>query len=185
MKKANLTHNTLLRDEALMLSPMVMSNAFFCFGNSESIFNNSSTKTSNLMKKVNFKMVLMALSVMFTFLFVGVGTASAQQATDQGIYAPAPGNFMNTDEAGVTLLQQIDVLGNQLGNYDPGTPLYNSTRRQALYYRGIYMELQNGNSVAASIGLGFFNLNDTNGNGDLSKVQLYDLRQQAIDLLSQ
>ena len=168
-----------------MLPPVVARNAFFDFGNSALIFNNSSTKTSNLMKKVNFKMVLMTLSVMFTFLFVGVGTTSAQQATDQGIYAPAQGTFMNTDEAGVTLLTTIEDLGQTLQNLSQGSPLFTTTERQALYYRGIYMELQNGNSVAASIGLGFFNLNDQNGPGDLSKTQLYNLRKDAIELLSQ
>ena len=137
------------------------------------------------MKKVNFKNVLMTLSVVFTFLFVGIGTVSAQQATDQGIYAPAQGNFMNTDEAGVTLLTTIENLGQVLQTLPQGSPLFTSTQREALYYRGIYIELQNGNTVAASIGLGFFNLNDTNGHGDLSKVQLYNLRQNAIDLLSQ
>lgn len=137
------------------------------------------------MKKVNFKVVLMTLTVMFTFLFVGVGTTSAQQATDQGIYAPAQGNFVSTDEAGVTLLATLEDLGQALQTLTPGTPVFTSTEREALYYRGIYIELQNGSSVATSIGRGFFNLNDTNGHGDLSKAQLYELRQDAIDLLSQ
>ena len=168
-----------------MLPPVVARNAFFVFGNSATIFNISSTKTFNLMKKVNFKNVLMTLSVMFTLFFVGVGTVSAQQVTDQGIYAPAPGNFVSTDEAGVTLLATIEDLGATLQGLSQGSPLYTSTQREALYYRGIYIELQNGSSVAVSIGRGFFNLNDTNGHGDLSKAQLYELRQNAIDLLSQ
>lgn len=168
-----------------MLPPVVARNAFFGFGNSALIFNNSSTKTFNLMKKVNFKMVLMTLSVAFTFLFVGMNTAMAQQSTGEGIQAPAQGNFMNSDEAGVALNSEITVMGTALSGMTPGTPLYNATRRKALYYRGIYMEIQNGNAVSQSIGLGFGHLlNNVVDAKGASKSVLLQLRQDAIALLS-
>lgn len=169
-----------------MLSAMMTANAFFCFGNSASFFNISLTKTSNLMKKVNFKRVLMTLSVMFTFLFVGGLTkALAQQVPSEGIQAPAQGSFVNTDQAILTLDAEITQLGNDLNNLPQGSPIYNATRRKALYYRGIYMELQNGNSVAESIGSGFAHLlnNVMDANG-ASKSVLFQLRQDAIALLS-
>ncbi len=137
------------------------------------------------MKKVNFKMVLSVLAVAFTILFVGVNPASAQQGLDQGITAPAQGNFVNSDEAGVILYDAVQVLGNQMGSMTPGSPLYNATRRKALYYKGIYIEIQNGHTVSESIGLGFQhllnNLNDANG---ATKSVLLQLRQDAIAMLS-
>jgi len=106
------------------------------------------------MKKVNFKKVLMTLMVAFTFLFVGVSTSNAQSMIGQDIYSPAQGTFVNNDQAGVTLLATIEGLGNSLALLQPGTPIYTSTRRQALYYRGIYQDLLNSNNVAARIGTG-------------------------------
>lgn len=137
------------------------------------------------MKKVNFKMVLMTLSVMFTFLFVGVGTTVAQQSTGEGIQAPAQGNFMNADEAGVALYDEITQLGNTMNGATPGSPLYNASRRKALYYRGIYTEIHNGHSVSESIGLGFGHLlnNAVDAKG-ANKSVLLQLRQDAINLLS-
>lgn len=137
------------------------------------------------MKKVNFKNVLAALAVVFLFLFVGVATSSAQELTTEDIQAPAQGNFVNSDEAGVILLAEVEQLGIQLGGLPQGSPMYNSTRRQALYYRGIYREILNNNTVSESIGLGFGHLlnNSIDANG-VTKSVLLDLRQIAIDLLS-
>jgi hypothetical protein len=139
------------------------------------------------MKKVNFKKVLMPLMVAFTFLFVGVGTINAQLATvGNGLYSPAQGDFVNNDQAGVTLLTTIEGLGTLLETLPQGSPLYISTRRQALYYRGIYMDLLSSNDVAASIGTGLSHITVmTDGsNGPIPKPVLQALRQGAIDLLS-
>ncbi|TAK44928.1 MAG: hypothetical protein EPO28_04230 [Saprospiraceae bacterium] len=140
------------------------------------------------MKKANFKKALMALLMAaFTFLFVGVGTTNAQLATvGGGLYSPAQGNFVNNDQAGITLLASIDDLGTLLESLQPGTPAYTSTRRQALYYKGIYQDLLSSNNVAASIGTGLQHLTIVaDGSiGPISKTALLALRQGAISLLS-
>jgi hypothetical protein len=139
------------------------------------------------MKKVNFKKALMAFMVAFTFLVLGMGTANAQSDAVVGdLYSPVQGNFVNSDQANVILLATIEDLGTVLEGLQPGSPLYISTRRQALYYRGIYMDLQSSGDVAASIGTGLSHVTImTDGsNGPIATSVLLALRQGAVDLLS-
>jgi len=140
---------------------------------------------SNLMKKVNFKKVLMALATVFTLMVFSVEQAEAQAINEfsTGLYDPAPGAFVSSTDAEGLLESEFITLGDVLQNVTPGTPVHTVTLRTAHYYRGIYMELQNGKSVSAAIGTGLSNLNDLNGFGDLTRAQLADLRQTAIELL--
>jgi hypothetical protein len=139
------------------------------------------------MKKVNFKKALTALMVAFTFFVVGTGTVNAQMASaDQGLYSPAQGAFVNSDQAGVTLTASVGDMQAVLGTLQPGSPLYTSTLRQAIYYRGIYLDIQGGQDVATSIGTGLRHLTMTPNasNGSIPRTTLLALRQGAISLLS-
>lgn len=136
------------------------------------------------MKKVNFKDVLMTLMVAFTFLFVGVGTSNAQTGLDQGLYAPAQGVFVNSDQAGVILAGTIQDMGDQLQILTPGSAAYTATARQAIYYKGIMMEIDAGHTVAEAIGTGLTNLNDVTGYGEVPRNTLASMKQDAIAMLA-
>ena len=136
------------------------------------------------MKKVNFKNVLMTLMVAFTFLFVGVGTGNAQTGLAQGLYSPASGTFVSSDQAGVVLAGTIQDMGDLLQTISPGSSVYTSTARQAIYYKGIMMEINAGHSVAESIGTGLTYLNDAAGYGEVPRNTLASMKQEAITVLS-
>ena len=137
------------------------------------------------MKKVNFKKVMMALVTVFALVTFGVEKAEAQALNEfsTGLYDPAPGTFVSSAQAEGILKVEFEEISDVLQNLTPGNPVYDVQIRLAHYYRGIYMEVQNGKSVSAAIGSGLSNLNDLNGQGDLTRHQLADLRQTAIDLL--
>ncbi len=136
------------------------------------------------MKNVSLQKWLMAMTLVVCAMALPCTRLAAQQIP-QGITAPAQGNFMNSDQAGVVLYDEIQLLGVQMSSLTPGSPLYNAVRRKALYYRGIYMSIQGGNSVASSIGLGFQHLlnNAVDANG-ATKAVLLQLRKDAVQLLS-
>ena len=139
------------------------------------------------MKKVNFKKVLMALVAVFALMFFSVEKAEAQaqvispNTTGTGLYDPAPGTFLGSDEARDLLMNTIVVLKNNAGT--PGSASYQEARRTGLYYNGILNELVTGKSVPEAIVVGLLSLNDTNGFGDLQKNDLAELRNGAVDLL--
>ena len=137
------------------------------------------------MKKVNFKKVLMALVTVFALVTFGVEKAEAQALNEfsTGLYDPAPGTFVSSDDAETVLEGEFQAISDILQNLTPGNPVYNVQLRLAHYYRGIYMDIQDGKSVSVAIGSGLNNLNDLNGQGSLTRYQLADLRQTAIDLL--
>lgn len=145
----------------------------------------SVSKTCNPMKNVSLPRWLTAMALLVCALAMPCTRLAAQQNPTQGITAPAQGNFMNADQAGIVLYDEVQALGVQLSSLTPGSPLYNAVRRKALYYRGIYMSIQSGNNVATSIGLGFQHLlnNAVDANG-ATKAVLFQLRKDAIQLLS-
>ena len=136
---------------------------------------------SNLMKKVNFKKVLMALVAVFALMVFGVEQAEAQAINEfsSGLYDPAPGTFMGSDEAQDLLIATIT----DLKTVGQGSPGYATAHKTGLYYNGIYQQILAGKSVSVAIGAGLASLNDSNGYGDVSRVELKELREGAIDLL--
>lgn len=137
---------------------------------------------SNLMKKVNFKKVLLTLVAVFSLMVFGVEQAEAQAINEfsTGLYDPAPGTFLGSSEAQDILVNTITSLKNGV---TPGTPAYTAAQKVGLYYNGIYQELLAGKSVSVAIGVGLASLNDTNGFGSLSRYDLKQLRDGAIVLL--
>ncbi len=137
---------------------------------------------SNLMKKVNFKKVLLTLVAVFSLMVFGVEQAEAQAINEfsTGLYDPAPGTFLGSDAAQDVLVNAINDLKNGV---TPGTPAYTAAQKVGLYYNGIYQEILSGKSVSVAIGVGLTALNDTNGFGDLGRYELKELREGAIDLL--
>ena len=140
---------------------------------------------SNLMKKVNFKKVLMALVAVFALMVFGVEKAEAQAINEfsTGLYDPAPGTFFGSDEAKDVLVNTIASLKNSIANLPQGSPGVTAVRKTVYYYNGIYLGLLDGKSVSTCIGTGLYELNDCNGYGTLSRLELKNLRDGAIDLL--
>ena len=136
------------------------------------------------MKKVNFKNGLFALLAVLALMLIDVQKVEAQAINEMstGLYDAAPGNFVSPTEAEDILLGNIETLAQSLQALPQG-PAYTAAVRAAVYYRGIYQELQVGKSVSESIGSGLGYLNDSVGLGDLSRYDLADLRQSAIELL--
>ncbi len=137
------------------------------------------------MKKVNFKNVLMALSLLLVFFFVGTSTVSAQQTSSElssGITAVPQGNFVNADAALQLVEGQLETIAQQLKGLPIGTNMYKAVELQYIYFDQINTNLGAGVGVPESIAQ---SLNavmvDTN---PASKTQLVQLKQSAIDLLS-
>ena len=140
---------------------------------------------SNLMKKVNFKKVLMALVAVFSLMVFGVEQMEAQAINEfsTGLYDPAPGTFLGTDEAVSVLTGITTSYKEDLEVLLPGNPVYQNVLKNYIYYDGIITELDNGKSVSAAIGTGLTALGDSNGFGSLTRNELKELRDGAIDLL--
>ncbi|RME06609.1 MAG: hypothetical protein D6816_07550 [Bacteroidetes bacterium] len=137
------------------------------------------------MKKVNFKNVLMALSLLLVFFFVGTSTASAQQTSSElssGITAVPQGNFVNADAALQLVEGHLETITEQLKGLPVGTTMYKAVELQYIYFNEINTNLGAGVGVPESIGqsLGAV-MTDVN---PASKSQLVELKQSAIDLLS-
>lgn len=137
------------------------------------------------MKKVNFKNALMALVLALVFLAVGTEQANAQVNAQFNASAPTPGvSYVSTDEAQDILASTIADLKTVLEGLQPGSAMFKATERTVLYYYGIIEQLQLGKSVPVSIQEGRSYLNDSNGNGNLTKQQWSQMVQDATDLLS-
>jgi len=137
------------------------------------------------MKKVNFKNVLMALSLLLVFFFVGTSTASAQQTSSElssGITVVPQGNFVNADAALQLVEGHLETITEQLKGLPVGTTMYKAVELQYIYFNEINTNLGAGVGVPESIGqsLGAV-MTDVN---PASKSQLVELKQSAIDLLS-
>jgi len=135
------------------------------------------------MKKVNFKKVLLALVTVFSLMVFGVEQAEAQAINEfsSGLYDPAPGTFLGSDEAQDVLVNTINSLKNTIASLPPNAAV--ALRKTVYYYNGIYLGLLTGKSVSTCIGTGLFELNDCNGFGTLPRNELRTMRQGAIDLL--
>lgn len=137
------------------------------------------------MKKVNFKKVLMALVAVFALTVFSVERAEAQAINEfsSGLYDPAPGTFLGSDEAQDVLVNGLMDLKNTLVGLTPGSPVYQAILKTVNYHSGIYHELQNGKSVSVAIGTGLGSLTNSADGAIPSRYELKELRQGAIDLL--
>lgn len=137
------------------------------------------------MKKVNFKNVLMALSLLLAFFFAGTSTVSAQQTSSElstGITAVPQGNFVTTEAALQLIEEQLADFSVQMKGLPVGTTMYKAIERQYNYYTEINTNLGAGIGVPESIGQSMYVvMSDTN---PATKTQLVQLKQSAIDLLS-
>ena len=143
---------------------------------------------SNLMKKVNFKKVLIAFVAVFALMFIGVEKAEAQAVNEfsTGLYDPAPGTFLGTDQAKDVLVNTIANIKTQVTNLGgPTAPGAQQLYRVGLYYSAIYDEVLVGKSVSAAIGSALkpIAFKTTNSGANLSRNDLKNMRQNAIDLL--
>ena len=135
------------------------------------------------MKKVNFKNVMTMLAVTLAFLFVSVDGAKAQAITDAELAAVYQGNYVTVVEAQDLLSEQLGILKDMLETLIAGIP-FDVTLRKYIYFDGVNNELLTGKSIPQSIIDGLSYLNDSNGNGNLSKSQQSQLMQEAITVLT-
>jgi hypothetical protein len=136
------------------------------------------------MKKVNFKKVLMALTVALTFLFAGMNTAQAQQGSLVGdpTVLPPQANYLNSDQAVQILETEIAEIIIQLKQAVPGSPVYNALNMQYEYYLFIKETIEAGETVPQSIIDGVkLLLSDVYG---ATQQQALQLRDDAVELLS-
>ena len=109
------------------------------------------------MKKVNFKNVLMALSLLLVFFFVGTSTASAQQTSSElssGITAVPQGNFVNADAALQLVEGHLEVITDQLKGLPVGTTMYKAVELQYIYFTEINTNLGAGVGVPVGHAVG-------------------------------
>ncbi|TAK37436.1 MAG: hypothetical protein EPO28_11915 [Saprospiraceae bacterium] len=136
------------------------------------------------MKKVNFKKILMALTVAVAFLFAGMNTVQAQQASLIGgpLVLPAQVNYANSDLAVQVLDAKIAEIIAQLKQLTPGSPVFNALNLQYVFYLQIKETIESGETVPQSIINGvLFVMSDNYG---ATKQQGIQLRDDAIVLLS-
>ncbi len=148
------------------------------------------------MKKVNFKVVLTALSFAFAF-FLGVSTAEAQvgasltaggagvpvDKASSGIYSLPQGNFQSPQVAMNTLMNEMNSIKNMLIQIqNESDPTFIAMVRLLTYYQGIHQALLAGQSVPQAIvtGLGAVSSNEFSTKIPASYLTL---RNQAIALL--
>jgi hypothetical protein len=138
------------------------------------------------MKKVNFKKVLMALTVALTFLFAGMDTAQAQQGSNTLVGGPAAlpasANYANSDLAVQILEAKITELIDQLKQLIPGSPVFNALNRQYEFYLSIKESIESGETVPQSIIDGVLLM--MSDNFGVTKQQAIQLRDDALVLLS-
>jgi hypothetical protein len=137
------------------------------------------------MKKVNFKKVLMALSIALTFLFLGVEQASAQSLSNtsgSGLYALPQADFVSVAEAQVLLEAKLVELKADLGT--PGLPqsLLNAMLKEYNFYGMVDSEIKNGNTVPKAILAATFGI-QSDAHGAVPAVA-QQLRDDVVDLLS-
>lgn len=136
------------------------------------------------MKKVNFKNVLMALSLLLVFFILGTNSASAQQTgsiLSSGITEAPQGSFVDVNAALQLVEGQLASISEQLKGIPPGSSMYKAVELQYIYFDAINNNLGAGVGVPESIGQSL-NAVMTDVN-PASKAQLIALKQSAIDLL--
>jgi len=137
------------------------------------------------MKKVNFRNAIMALVVTLSFVVFGDSQLNAQTLTGSADspYSVPVGDFASpTDAQDILAALMLDLKGlmdNQSG------PVLAVNERIYYYYYGIHTSLESGQTTPKAIIDGFRNLNDTNGNGELTSAELTSLKQLAVTALEQ
>ncbi|MCC6724208.1 MAG: hypothetical protein IT258_06820 [Saprospiraceae bacterium] len=147
------------------------------------------------MKKVNFKVVLAALSFAFIFL-LGMGTAGAQTGAsltaggtgvptskaNSAIFSLPQGNFQSPQVALITLKNEMTNIKATLAQINnESDPTYIALVKLVTYYQRVYDRISSGQTVAQAIigGLSYFNA-DANA---LTPGDLQILRNAGIALL--
>ncbi len=148
------------------------------------------------MKKVNFKVVLTALSFAFAF-FLGVNMAEAQTGTslpnggvgvhpdkvNSAILSLPQGNFQSPAQAMNTLTTEMTNIKNLLAQMTNETdPSYLALARLLTYYTAINQAIASGQTVAQAIVTGLGAVSSTEFSTKIPSSYL-NLRSQAISLL--
>lgn len=148
------------------------------------------------MKKVNFKVVLTALSFAFAF-FLGVSTAEAQAGASltaggagvpvdkasSAILSLPQGTFQSSPTAMNTLMNEMTNIKAMLAQMtNESDPTYIALVRLVTYYQAIHQALANGQSVAQAIVTGLGAVSSTEFSSKIP-ASLLTLRNQAIALL--
>jgi hypothetical protein len=158
------------------------------------IFFYSLTKIFNLMKKVNFKAVMLTLAFAFAFLLgassmqaqvstalnAGGGSNSTSKAT-YAVYSVPQGNFQDNTSAKATLMStmvSIKATLTQLTN--EVDPVFITLARKVKYYYAINEALNQGMTVPQAIVDGLKVFHDPEW---LTPAQLLALKNEAIALL--
>jgi hypothetical protein len=134
------------------------------------------------MRKVKFKMMLIAAISAFTLLLAGVERGHAQSNFGGDPFVLPTGNFVGAAEADVLLSQQVINLKNILVTLTPGTAAYKTVERAILYYSLIQSEVASGKDIPQSIltGLEYISIDIYGG---ASNLELLGLRTESIDML--
>ena len=147
------------------------------------------------MKKVNFKVVLVALSFAFTFL-LGVGTVGAQAGATltaggtgipankatSAIFSLPQGNFQSPQIALNTLMAEMTSIKGLLAQMtNENDPTYVALVKLVTYYSNVHRNITAGQTVSQAIvsGLGFLGANVNY----LTPGDLQTLRNAGIQLL--
>lgn len=140
------------------------------------------------MKKVNFKVVLVALSFAFSFLFLGMNSAAAQSSitaasnsTGTGVYALPTGSFQSNQAALNTLMtKMLEIKGILAQMPNESDPTYIQLAKQVRYYTEIHAQLTAGVTVPLSIVKGLYVFPDAEG---VPANELQALKNGAVALL--
>jgi hypothetical protein len=143
------------------------------------------------MKKVNFKKVLMALTIAMTFLFLGVEQASAQSSTLSGtafpgankaVMAPPQGNFVSVGQANPLIEAKLMEIKADLNT--PGLPqsAITALEKKFRYFELIDEQLKSGSSIPMAI-VNALSMVSPDEIGLPQSVALA-LKQEAVDLLT-
>ena len=134
------------------------------------------------MKRGNFKAVLGAVIIAFTFMLAGVQSGQAQTGMGDGIYTVPSGNYVSAAEANVLLTDQETMLINYLQTLTPGSQQYKIANRAVMFYKNIHGAVLDGKQIPESIMTGL-HLFTTTQYGRYTKSEQIGLRQDAIELL--
>jgi hypothetical protein len=136
------------------------------------------------MKKVDFKKVIMALSVALAFLFLGVERADAQSIAGptSGLSSIPAGVFVGVDQALVLLHNKMQEIKTDLSV--PGLPVSVSTalEKKLAFYGLIHLKVEGGETIPKSITHASVNM-VTDAYGVAQNAALA-MKQEAITLLS-
>ena len=143
------------------------------------------------MRKTRFKMMLVAAIAAFALLFAGVERVQAQADMDDPFALPT-GNFVSAGQAEQLLAAQVASLKDFIVTLVPGTAAYKTAERAIFYYSTIQGEVGSGKDIPSSIVTGLTYVIQSNTgttsigtNNGPDGVELWDLRNDAIDLLEQ